>query len=148
MPASDEQIARLAAMAANLAEEVNELTDGTRKNVASLGTETKKTRKVMWLLVATFAVDVLLTVALTLGFVQMNGITDRLDNAQSEQRQRGLCPLYALFYDITDTPEEREAGKKRSANPEKYDAQIKVIHDGYKNLKCDEFKGSAPGLGR
>lgn len=156
MPTSDnDDVSRLANLAAALTVEVNDLADGTKSNVAELGRQTVKTRKVMWGLAASIAIDLALTAVLTLGLVQVNTnqndinqLTDRLDNAQSVQRQKGLCPLYALFYDLTDTKEERAAGRAQSKDPKQYDQQIKVIQKGYENLKCAEFKGSAPGLKR
>lgn len=150
-----DQLAHLLALADELAQETQKLSGKTADNMVRLSKRTTRNSTLIWGLAGSFLLDILLTIILAFGLVQIdnnqddiNAVTDRLDNAQSEQRQRGLCPLYALFYDLTDTPEERKAGKARSDSPEKYDAQVRVIEQGYKNLKCAEFKGDAPGLPR
>ena len=138
---------------ARLSTSIDKLNSSTVNQMVRQARMSRFNRKLIWGLAVSMGLDIIVTVLLGVGFHRidqqardLDEVTARLDNAQSEQRQKGLCPLYTLFYELTDTPEERAAGKKRSANPGAYDASIKIIHDGYRNLRCETFKGDAPSL--
>lgn len=149
MPTNDE-LARLIAMADELAQETRQLGGSTADTVERLGKRARTNRVLIYGLIGSFALDIMLTIVLAFGFVglqqqsdRLDTITQRLNVAQTVQRQKALCPLYQVFLD-SKSPEARA----RSVDPKKYDEAFKTIEDGYNALKCSEFKGGAPGFGR
>lgn len=156
MPTSDnDPVVKLGSLAATLAEEVNDLSAGTKRNVADLAQQTEKTRHMVWVLAFSITLDVLLTVILGFGLVKIQdnatsitAIQDRLTYNQSVQRQKALCPLYQLFKDSWNTPEKKAAALARSTDKPGFEKAIRTIDEGYEALKCSDFKGKAPELGR
>jgi hypothetical protein len=145
----DDSIEELTQKAVELLAQVERLGDGTGASLVKLTQETRRTRHIVLAMIASFVLDIMLTVFLTLGFVslhdtdkQVNKVTDRLDNAQTVQRQKALCPLYQIFVEA-DTPQNRAAAPDKS----RYDKNFTIIRQGYDALKCSEFKGGPPTLG-
>ena len=90
--------------------------------------------------------DVLITVVLTfigLGMQsntdRIDGLTHRLDIAQTTTRQKALCPLYQVFLDSKSA-----AGRAAAPDPEKYDHAFVVIKQGYDVLDCSAYISKAP----
>src|SRR5688572_18728437 len=88
---------------ARLTEAITRLNKSTVQQMVRQAKMSKTNRKLIWALAIFSGVIVLLIAALGVGFHSlskqaddMDKITARLDNAQSEQRQKGLCPLYTL----------------------------------------------------
>jgi hypothetical protein len=143
---SRDELARLLALADQLAQETRKLGGETADTLVKLGKTGRTNRHLIWSLAASLALDVLLTLGLGLGFVQINNnqddinkITARLDTAQTVQRQKALCPLYQLFKDSWDTPAKKEAARKASTDPEAFDHAVKVIDEGFVALDCKDF---------
>lgn len=138
---NNDELAALTDLARGLIVRVDELNHDSGKQLISLSKETRANRRMIWALTGSFILDVLLTFALGFGFHSLSSeadrvdhLTDRLDTAQTVQRQKALCPLYQLFLD-SKSPEGRAA----SPDPAKYDAAFKTIEEGYKALACSEF---------
>lgn len=151
-PPSDD-LSRLTAAAEELVLNVNSLNKDAGRQLVTLTQRAKTNRQLIWALAASFLLDILLTIALGLGYVAVNDnsnrigdVTGRLDQSQTVGRQRALCPLYQLFLDS-----KSDAARQRNPDgPEAYDKAFKTIEDGYNALMCDEFKkkdGKPPVLG-
>lgn len=140
-PARDERVNRLISMAVELTGEVEELARESGTQFTSLARTARKNRIMIWTLMASLALDVLITVVLTLIGItavdntkRLNTITDDLATQQTESRRRALCPLYGIFLDS-----KSEAGRERAPDPEKYDHAFEVIEEGYLFLGCDGY---------
>lgn len=70
---------------------------------------------------------------------RIDQLTQRLDTAQTVQRQKALCPLYQIFLD-SKSPQ----GRKAAPDPKKYDHAFVVIQQGYDVLQCDRFITATP----
>lgn len=151
--AHSDELARLTQAAYELVENVNALNRDAGNQLVSLTHRAKVNRRMIWMLVASFALDVIITAMLGLAFLAVDrnasnikDVTDRLDLSQSVGRQRALCPLYQLFLDSKSDA----ARAQNPQGPEAYDKAFKTIEDGYSALQCDEFKkkdGQPPKLG-
>ena len=103
-------------------------------------------RRLIFFVIAGGALDILLTVVISFALAGMNAnteridaLTQRLDTAQTVQRQKALCPLYQIFLDSKSA-----AGRAAAPDPAKYDHAFVVIADGYKALECDQYITGAP----
>jgi hypothetical protein len=146
VPPTNGDIAQLTNVATELTVQISRLNRQYADQMVKLAEQQQKNRRVNRALILLAAIKVTVIIALVVTMFQLNAITDRLDMAQTTNRQKGLCPLYTVFYELTNTPEERKAGKARSANPESYDWAVATIHEGYRNMQCAKFRGDAPGL--
>lgn len=144
------EIERLAAEAAELLEVVDRLGSGTVDRLTKLAKVARTNRRLIFGLIVSLVLEAVLTGLLAFGFVsihenteQIQNVTHRLDVSQTVQRQKALCPLYSLFISV-DTP------KARAAAPDKavYDKNFRIIHEGYDALRCSDFTGGAPTLGK
>lgn len=130
----DAQIDELVSAASDLKHEISKLNYDSVDTITRLGVYTKKTRRMTWALVISLVVDIILTVLVTLNVFSINHLTERLNIAQTINRQRALCPLYQLFLDS-----KSEVGRAHAPDPVKYDQAFAVIQDGFNALKCTEF---------
>lgn len=135
-------VQNLADAARQLTEHVERMDRGATERDAVLARQSRTTRRLLWL---SWAVLAALVGALVVGVVALLGVehtAHRLDVSTTVSRQRALCPLYQVLLNA-DTPKARD----RAADKAGYDRAYAVIHEGYKALDCDQFKGSAPKLG-
>lgn len=65
---------------------------------------------------------------------RISRLTDRLNTAQTVQRQKALCPLYQLLKD-----QRSPAGRKAAPDKDAYDHAFEVIDSGYLALGCQQF---------
>lgn len=144
--AGPDRLGELAALAQQLVEEIDDLSEGTGGQLVALSKRSRSNRRLILVTLAGFTLDILLTVALGAGGWQLHtsndridALTRRLDIAQTDTRQRVLCPLYQLLRDSKSA-----AGRAASPDPQAYDHSFAVIESGYKALKCAEFIGTAP----
>jgi hypothetical protein len=141
-PRSDVEALTRAAM--ELIGQVDELNRESGTTIVDLAQRTRSNRRLIWLVLAGLALDVVLTVAMAIGGVgiahnsrRLDTVTARLDDAQATQRAKALCPLYKLFIDSerftppNQTPEQAKA---------RVDA-FKIIHQGYDALDCKKITG-------
>lgn len=137
----DDRLAELTAAANDLIREIQQINADAGRQLVTLTQRSKANRAMIYGLAASFALDVILTVVLGVGLAALNRTSDRvsqiaqrLDVAQTVQRQKALCPLYQLFLD-SKSPQ----GRKAAPDPQKYDRAFAVIEDGYRVLECDAF---------
>lgn len=143
---SNDQVAELVGVGRELIARIDQLTDNQGNQLISLSKTARTNRRFITVIGVGFALDVLITVAMILYGVQLNGnssrldeLTHRLDVSQTTTRQQVLCPLYQLFRD-SRSPE----GRKRAVDPEDYDRAFDVIEKGYDVLNCEVFIGGSP----
>lgn len=147
--AEDETLAQLAKDASALLAKVTALAGDRDDAVTNLGEQTKRNRR-MIIGLAVISVVTLLLSFLVAGAItiansnteHISQITTRLDESQTLERQKALCPLYSLLV-AADTPAAREAAADKAL----YDKDFSVIREGYSALKCSDFTGGAPTLG-
>lgn len=135
-PTPDERLAQVATLAKALANELETLGVDTGGQIVALSRTARTNRRLIWMTVGGFALDIALTVAVAVGAIQVGSLTHRLDVAQTTQRQKALCPLYQVFLDS-----ESPAGRKAAPDPVQYDHAFKVIRDGYEVLECKTYIG-------
>ena len=140
-PKDPQRVDRLIQMAIELSGEVEELAIDSGKQFTSLARTARKNRMMIWALMASLLLDVVITVVLGIVGAGVVNNTNRIDefsqnleNQQTEQRRRALCPLYGIFLDS-----KSEAGRKNAPDPQKYDHAFEVIEEGYVFLGCDTF---------
>lgn len=138
---TSDRLVRLTDLATELLREAQELANGSGEQLATLTRRSRTNRRLILAVIAGFTLDVVLTVAMAFGLLtvmnnaeNIDSLTRRLDVAQTETRQRALCPLYQVFLD-SKSPQ----GRARAEDPEKYDHAFEVIEDGYKALDCADF---------
>ena len=146
-PARDQdRLDRLIELATGLIAEVDELSEDSGMQFVSLARRTKMNHRLIFFVIAGGILDLLLTVVISFALAGMNAnteridaLTQRLDTAQTTQRQKALCPLYQVFLDSKSA-----AGRAAAPDPAKYDHAFAVIADGYKVLECDQYITGAP----
>ena len=146
VPGKDDRKTELAALAAQLIAEVDELSRDSGNQFVSLAKRARTNRLLIIATAASVLIDLVITVILAIigaGMQQntnrIDALTQRLDTAQTTQRQNALCPLYQIFLDSKSA-----AGRKAAPDPQKYDHAFTVIADGYKALDCDQFITRTP----
>ncbi len=146
IPPKEDRQAHLIALATSLISEIDELGTKSGDQFVSLAKRAQTNRRLIFVVIAGGVLDLLLTIVLgftVTGMVantnRIDTLTQRLDTAQTTQRQKALCPLYQIFLD-SKSPQ----GRKAAPDPKKYDHAFVVIADGYKALQCDQFITGAP----
>lgn len=133
------QLAALTAMAQELVDRINALNQDSDETVLHLAKATKANRRWINVIMIGFALDIVLTISmafvghtLAVNTRHINQVTARLDDAQTVQRAKALCPLYQIFLDSekfappNQTPDEIT----------RRGAAFAVIHSGYDALDC------------
>jgi hypothetical protein len=143
--AADRQ-AQMISLAQQLINEIDNLGEKAGYQFVSLAKRARTNRLLIIATAVSVAIDLIITVVLALVGVSMQHNTDRIDSltqrlneAQTVQRQKALCPLYQVFLDS-----ESAAGRKAAPDPEKYDHAFVVIHKGYDALECDQYITGTP----
>ena len=136
----------LITLAAQLINEVDDLAEDSGQQFVSLARRARTNRMLIWVTIGSVILDLVLTIVLSVVGVGMqrntdriDALTQRLDQAQTVQRQKALCPLYQIFLDS-----KSPAGRKAAPDPEKYDHAFVVIKEGYDALECDQFISDSP----
>lgn len=136
-----DRITRLIELATQLLHEVDELTQGSGDQLVSLARRARSNRRLIMLVMAGFALDVILTVTMAVGLLQVTRNADKISKlagelqvSQTTTRQRALCPLYQIFLDS-----KSDQGRAAAADPKKYDHAFGVIQKGYDTLDCATF---------
>lgn len=125
----------LSEQAGELVSEINKLNNGTGQKLEGLSTKVRRSQTLMWIAIASFLVDVAVTLVLgfTIHTTQTN--TDRIDKIQSATSDDVLCPLYQQFINA-DTPKAREFARSSGQDMKVRAQAFQVIRDGYAALHC------------
>lgn len=136
-----EKLERLVTRAQELSDEVEQMAEKSGTQFVSLAATAKRNRLMIWGILIGGVLDLVLTVALILFGVgqehnanRLDALTRQLDNSQTVQRQKVLCPLYGVLLDSRS-----DAGRAAAPDPQKYDHAFTVIQDGYDALQCSAF---------
>lgn len=145
-PGKAERQVQMIDLARQLINEIDDLGTKAGDQFVSLAKRARTNRILIVVTIASVMIDLVLTVVLGIIGVGMqhntdriDALTQRLDNSQTVQRQKALCPLYQIFLDSKSA-----AGRKAAPDPKKYDHAFVVIADGYKALQCDQYITGAP----
>jgi len=137
----DDRMERLITLAERLVQEIDEFTKAGGEQFVSLAQRARTNRRLITLAIGSIILDLVITAVLSVGWVQVvnndhriTGLTERLDVAQTVQRQKALCPLYQLLLDSKSA-----AGRKAAPDPVAYDHAFVVIESGYQALECSDF---------
>jgi len=137
----DERLVELVGLASTLISEIEALASDSGKQFVSLAQRARTNRMLILATIFSVLIDFVLTIVLAVIGVGMQHNTDRIDNltqrldqAQTVQRQKALCPLYQIFLDSKSA-----AGRKAAPDPKKYDHAFVVIKQGYDALECDHY---------
>lgn len=146
-PTTAERTAELITVATALLAEVEELTNESGDQFVSLAKRARTNRILITVTIFSVLIDLALTAVLSVIGVGMqhntdriDSLTQRLDEAQTTQRQKALCPLYQIFLDSKSAK-----GRAASPDPKKYDHAFVVIQQGYDALECSRYITSDPG---
>jgi type VI protein secretion system component VasK len=138
---TNDRTAVLVTLAEQLINEIEGLAKDSGRQFVTLARRARTNRMLIMITIASVTIDLVLTAVLTLIGVSMqhntdriDALTQRLDTAQTVQRQKALCPLYQIFLDSKSTQ-----GRAAAPDPKKYDHAFVVIADGYKALDCDRY---------
>jgi len=150
MTQNDDEIAGLVNAAHELTEKVRSINTQTTDAIVELGIVSRRHRRMLIAIAGGMLATLVLAVLTALALLGVNNtshrldeVTHRLDVAQTEGRQKALCPLYTLFLGAKN-PRSRALDPD---GPAAYDAKFKIIEQGYEGLKCREFDGDGPKLG-
>jgi len=145
-PEKGERLVQLIDLAQKLISEVDELAEDSGAQFVSLATRARTNRRLITLVIIGGLLDIVLTIAMIFAMAglqhntdRIDALTQRLDVAQTVQRQKALCPLYQIFLD-SKSPQGRAA----APDPKKYDHAFVVIKQGYDALECDQYITSTP----
>jgi hypothetical protein len=131
----DDDLLRLELQAAALSASVGRINEDIGDQVVKLSLMAKKNRRLIKALAASFALDILLTIGLGFGFVQLDKTSSELDAVQKVAQREALCPLFDIFMQARS-----EEGKARSTlSPEEYDRAYDRIENGYHAMKCGDI---------
>jgi hypothetical protein len=150
-----EPLDRLAEAAPRIVEELHRLGRDSGDQFVSLAQQDaensariRRLRRFNWTLAASVLLDIVLSVVLTVGLVQLDdnthrisALTDRLNVSQTTTRKDTLCPLYTLLLS-GDTA----AARQQSVNKVQFDHSFAVISAGYKALGCTAVVSKAVPL--
>lgn len=132
-----------------LIQKVSALTGEAGANLVGLSKQTRRNRRMIIMVAVLSIVTIVLTFVVSGALIisrqnteRIQQVTTRLDESQTTQRQKALCPLYTILL-AADTPAAREASKDKQT----YDKDFAVIREGYTALECADFSGGAPTLG-
>lgn len=145
-PGKEERQAQMIDLARQLLGEIDELGTKTGDQFVSLAKRARTNRILIVATIASVAIDLAITVVLGIIGIGMQHNTDRIDaltqrlnDSQTVQRQKALCPLYQIFLDS-----QSAAGRKAAPDPKKYDHAFVVIRQGYEALQCDQYITGTP----
>jgi hypothetical protein len=140
------RLAEIAALARDFSDEFDEFARESGKQFTSLAQRARTNRRLIFVVLLGCGLDILLTIVLAIFGVgvinntnRIDDLTARLDQAQTVQRQKALCPLYQIFLDSKSA-----AGRKAAPDPKKYDHAFVVIRQGYDALECDQYITGTP----
>lgn len=127
--------------------EIEILTKDSGDQFLSLAKRARTNRMLILVTIFSVLIDFALSIAMIFVMIAMqhntdriDALTQRLDTAQTVQRQKALCPLYQIFLDSKSA-----AGRAAAPDPEKYDHAFVVIKQGYDALECDQYITGDPG---
>jgi len=106
-------------------------------------------RRLIITIVIGFLLDIALTITLTFVVNNQNRNTERIDSLtqqlqqeQTIQKVKALCPLYQLFINV-DSPKARDFSRQQviaqGGDPSIVDKEWTVIYDSYNSLSCKDF---------
>jgi hypothetical protein len=140
------ELEALVEAAAGINDRVQRLATDEGLQFETLAQKAHRNRMLATVAIVGLILDVLITIVLTfigLGMQsntdRIDALTQRLDRAQTTQRQKALCPLYQVFLD-SKSPQGRAA----APDPDKYDHAFVVIKQGYDALECDHYITGTP----
>lgn len=140
-PESEGRLDRLIGLATELNTEIEDLTRDSGKQFVSLAKTARTNRTLIVVTIFSLLIDLAITGVLAVigtgmqhNTDRIDALTQRLDEAQTVQRQKALCPLYGVMMDSKSAQ-----GRAVAPDPKKYDNAFKVIHDGYVVLECDKY---------
>lgn len=140
-PESEGRLDRLIGLATELNAEVDVLARDSGVQFVSLAKTARRSRTLILVTLSSLLIDLAITVVLAVigtgmqhNTDRIDALTQRLDEAQTIQRQKALCPLYSVMMDSKSAQ-----GRAAADDPKKYDHAFQVIHDGYMVLECDKF---------
>jgi hypothetical protein len=135
------RVAELISTAVELTQEVERLAIDSGHQFVSLARAARRNRMMIWTLGISTALDVIITIVLGVvgaGVVnnsqRLDAVTKQINQDNTEQRKRALCPLYGIFKD-SRTPQ----GRAQAPDKQQYDHAFDVIEQGYLVLGCDQF---------
>ena len=97
----------------------------------------RATRRVVWLVTAGFALDVVLTVAMALVGHQAIENSNRIDRVVRVQHDSALCPLYRIFIE-GDTPANRARAEQQGQDMTARARAYVTIRASYAALNCKD----------
>lgn len=134
-------VAALTRAANDLIEEIEALNRASGTTLVDLAQRSRRNRRLILATAVGLVLDVALTVAMAIGWAgiarnnhRIDQVNTRLDNAQTTQRAKALCPLYRVLLD-------GERFTPPNLSPEQTQARanaFKVIHAGFDALNCKE----------
>jgi len=142
----DERLVELVGLASTLISEIESLASDSGKQFVSLAQRARTNRMLILATIFSVLIDFGLTIVLAIigtgmqhNTDRIDQLTQRLDQAQTVQRQKALCPLYQIFLDSKSA-----AGRKAAPDPKKYDHAFVVIKNGYEALECERYITATP----
>ncbi len=144
MSESPSELETLTRLARELVDRVNDLNAATGSTIIGLVRETRNNRRLIWLVAIGFVLDVILTIAMA--FVvsgvssnnsRIDQVNSRLNEEQTVQRAKGLCPMYKLFIDSEKFTPPNQTPDQAKARSEAF----KIIHQSYDALNCKKITG-------
>jgi hypothetical protein len=146
-PENDQKLEDLIDVGTRLLGQIEAFTNEGGRQFVSLAQRASSNRRAIWLLATSFFLDLVLTVIMGFGWIQVSSnehdisaLTSRLNYSQTVQRQKAFCPLYQLLLDSKSA-----AARKAAPDPKVYDHTFAVIQSGYDALDCTQFINSSTG---
>lgn len=139
--ATEKLAKNVAALNSSVAEAVT-----VRDELATVVADNKRSRKYIFGLAASFALDLVLTIAMAFSFVglahnsaRLDTVTQRLDVEQRVQKDQALCPLFQIFQDATEPAIRAASENVPGYEKDKILKSFDAIHKVYAALNCKEL---------
>ena len=135
------EIEALTEAATELVTRIDQLSRSSGTTIVDLATATRRNRRLIWLVAAGSTLDVLLTVAMAFAGAgiadnneRVDKVTARLDDTQTVQRAKALCPLYRVFLDSERFTPPNQSPEQAASRV----AAFRTIREGYAVLHCEK----------
>jgi hypothetical protein len=107
---------------------------GLAETTKQLAAATRRNKKIMKVVLISFAIKLVITGFLVAGWLALDRATDEIDSIQNNQGSQ-LCALYTVFINA-DTPEGRKLAEKRGDDMQQRDRAFAQIRESYQELGC------------
>lgn len=115
---------------------IQEDLDAQQKELRGQRLTVQTQKKMLKWLAVSVVLDLVLSVAVTLGYFRIDHNTDNINEIQTRTSSEVLCPLYQLLVDQAAAITDKEKADMTAKEREDLEKTVAVITRGYNALDC------------